>query len=308
MSVQNLLEQVLNSLQFGVMLFLLCAGLTLVFGVMNFINLAHGSLYMVGAYTGATVYGASGSFLLSLIAGVACGGMTAVILDKVIFRNLYKKDHLHQVLGTFGLILFFNALVQLVWGPSALFTTVPGFLDFRVQVMPGVEYPAYRLAVSVVGLGVAALLYFLIEHTRVGMLIRAGATDREMVAALGVNIRLLYTSVFCLGGLLAGLAGVVASPIFAVEAGMGENILILVFVVIIIGGVGSVRGAFIAAVLVGLVDTLGRSFGRMSLATFLPPDIADNAAPPLASMLVYLVMVCVLFFRPQGLFSGRKES
>lgn len=305
MTAQSLLEQLLNSMQFGVMLFLLSAGLTLVFGVMNFINLAHGSLYMLGAYTGIAAYSASGSFLYGALTGVLCGGAVAFLLDTAVFRNLYQKDHLHQVLGTFGLILFFNALVHWIWGPSALFSRIPEFLDFRVTLMGELEYPAYRLAVSLVGLAVAAFLYGLIEHSRIGMLIRAGATDRDMVAALGVNIRRLYTVVFVLGGVLAGLAGVAASPLFAVEAGMGENVLILMFVVIIIGGIGSVRGAFIAAILVGLVDTLGRAFMRIVLGGLFPPDVADGTAPALASMLVYVMMVAVLFLKPEGLFAGR---
>ncbi len=242
----NALEQVLNGVQFGVMLFLMAAGLTLVFGIMNLINLAHGALYMVGAYVAAATFSATQSFLLALTAAIAAALLLGVAIEVVVFRRLYARDHLDQVLATFGLILFFDEMVRVIWGATALYMSVPPFLSGRVELLPGVPYPTYRLAIIAVGLLVALLLYVVIGKTRVGMLIRAGASNRVMVGALGVNVVLLYTLVFALGAALAALAGAMAGPIFAVEAGMGETVLILAFVVIVIGGIGSIRGAFVA--------------------------------------------------------------
>jgi len=299
------LEQLLNGVQFGVMLFLMAAGLTLVFGIMNLINLAHGSFYMVGAYIWAAVFQASGSWLLAVAAGILGGAATGAVVEIVVFRTLYRRDHLDQVLATFGLILFFNEAVRMIWGPTALYAAVPQFLSGQVEIAPGVPYPAYRLAIIVIGLLVALLLYLVVARTRIGMLIRAGASNRVMVGALGVNVRLLYTLVFAMGAALAGFAGLLAGPVFTVESGMGENVLILAFVVIVIGGIGSIRGAFVAALLVGLVDTMGRAFLRPLLATVMARTAADDAGPALASMLIYLLMAMVLFFRPQGLFPPR---
>ena len=296
------IEQFLNGLQLGVMLFLMSAGLTLVFGIMRVINLAHGSLYMVGAYVAATVANLTGSFLLGLLAAVPAAALTGMVMEVVVLRVLYDRDHLDQVLATFGLILFFNELTRIIWGRQPLFMDVPSWLSGTVEILPGMPYPAYRLAIIGVGGLVAAFLYFLFKKTRLGMQIRAGAENREMVAALGVNIRLLYTLVFGLGALLAGLAGVMAGPIFAVESGMGESILILTFVVIVIGGIGSTRGAMVAALLVGMVDTLGRVFLPDLLRLFFPPAVADGAGGSLASMSVYLLMAAILLWRPQGLF------
>jgi len=301
----HLLEQVMNGTQFGVMLFLMAAGLTLVFGIMNLINLAHGSLYMVGAYVAAATFGATGSFLLALLAALAAAVALGVVVEIVIFRRLYERDHLDQVLATFGLILFFDEMVRVIWGATALYMSVPAFLDGRVELLPGVPYPTYRLAIIAVGLAIALLLYLVIGRTRVGMLIRAGASNRVMVGALGVNVVLLYTFVFALGAALAALAGVMAGPIFTVEAGMGENVLILAFVVIVIGGIGSIRGAFVASLLVGIVDAVGRAYLRPLLATVMSHAAADNAGPALASMLIYILMATVLFIRPQGLFPPR---
>ncbi|MDE2228146.1 MAG: branched-chain amino acid ABC transporter permease [Alphaproteobacteria bacterium] len=299
------LAQALNGIQFGVMLFLMAAGLTLVFGIMNLINLAHGSFYMVGAYAAAATFQATSSFLLALLAGIGAGAAVGILVEIVVFRRLYPRDHLDQVLATFGLILFFNEIVRMIWGPTALYATVPHFLAGQVEILPGAPYPAYRLAIIAVGLGVAALLYALVSKTRIGMMIRAGASDRVMVSALGVNVKVLYTLVFGLGAGLAALAGLMAGPIFTVESGMGENVLILAFVVIVIGGIGSIRGAFVASLLVGFVDTMGRAFLRPLLATVMANTAADNAGPALASMLIYLLMAAVLFFRPRGLFPPR---
>jgi len=299
------LEQALNGLQIGVMLFLMAAGLTLVFGIMNLINLAHGSLYMIGAYLCAWVFQTTGSFLLGIAAALLGALIVGIAIELVVFRALYRRDHLDQLLATFGLILFFNEMVRILWGSTALYAAVPGFLAGQVEILPGAPYPAYRLAIIIVGLLVAMLLYLLVTRTRVGMLIRAGASNRVMVGALGINIQLLYTLVFGLGASLAALSGLMAGPIFTVESGMGDGVLILAFVVIVIGGIGSIRGAFVASVLVGVVDTLGRAFLRPLLATVLSPVTADNAGPALASMLIYILMATVLFFRPQGLFPPR---
>ena len=300
------LEQALNGLQYGVMLFLMAAGLTLVFGIMNLVNLAHGSLYMVGAYLATTFYAWTGSFLLAVVLALLGTLGVGVLVELIALRTLYERDHLDQVLATFGLILFFNELIAIVWGRAALYTSVPVWLSGHVLVLPGVQYPVYRALIIGVGLLVAALLWALVTRTRVGMLIRAGASNRAMVGALGVNIRLLYTLVFGLGAALAGLAGLLAGPIYAVQPGMGEQILIPVFVVIVIGGIGSIRGAFVGAVVVGMVDTLGRAFLKPLLATVLRPSAAESAGPALASMLMYLLMAAVLAFRPQGLFpTGR---
>lgn len=298
-------EQLLNGLQLGVMLFLMSAGLTLVFGIMRIINLAHGSLYMVGAYVAATVANQSGSFILGLLVALPATALVGMAVEVIVLRRLYDRDHLDQVLATFGLILFFNELTRIIWGRQPLFMDVPSWLAGTVELIPGISYPAYRLAIIAVGITVALMLYLLFTRTRLGMQIRAGASNREMVAALGVNIRLLNTLVFGLGALLAGLAGVMAGPILAVESGMGESILILTFVVIVIGGIGSIRGALIAALLVGLVDTLGGYLLPTLLRLFLPAATADGAGASLASMSVYILMAAVLLWRPRGLFPAQ---
>ena len=294
-------EQVLNGLQLGIMLFLMSAGLTLVFGIMQVINLAHGSFYMIGAYVGATVTAHTGSFVLGCLAALPAAALAGMVVEILVLRRLYQKDHLDQVLATFGLIMFFNELTRIVWGRQPLFMDVPAWLAGSIELIPGVPYPRYRIAVIAVGILVGVLLYLLFTRTRTGMQIRAGASNREMAGALGVNIRLLYTLVFGLGTLLAGLAGVMAGPILAVESGMGESILILTFVVIVIGGIGSIRGALAGALLVGLVDTLGRAFLPLLLRLFFSPAYADGVAASLASMLVYLLMAAVLVWRPRGL-------
>jgi branched-chain amino acid transport system permease protein len=301
-----LVEQLLNGLQLGIMLFLMSAGLTLVFGIMQVINLAHGSFYMIGAYVGATVTSGTGSFLLGLLAALPAAALAGMLVEMLVLRRLYSRDHLDQVLATFGLIMFFNELTRILWGRQPLFMDVPRWLSGSIELIPGVPYPSYRLAVIAVGILVAVLLYLLFTRTRIGMQIRAGASNREMAGALGVNIRLLYTLVFGLGTLLAGLAGVMAGPILAVEAGMGESILILTFVVIVIGGIGSIRGALLGALLVGLVDTLGRAFLPVLLRLVLAPAYADGAAASLASMSVYLLMAAVLVWRPTGLMPSNR--
>ena len=301
MSSALIVTQLLNGLQVGVLLFLLAAGLTLVFGIMNFVNLAHGSLYMVGAYLACAATNGSGSFLLGAVAGIVGTLVVGLVVDRVVLAGLYRREHLDQVLATFGLVLFFNEAVRIVWGPSPLYSQTPAWLDGTVQLL-GFGYATYRLAIIAVGLGVAAFLYWLINRTRVGMLIRAGATHPEMVSALGVNIRMLNMAIFGLGAALAGLAGVMAGPIFSVQSGMGENVLIQTLVVIIVGGIGSIRGAFLGALIIGVVDTMGRIFLPIWMMQAMSPSIAQAAGPALASMLIYLLMAAVLAFKPDGLF------
>jgi len=298
-------EQLLNGLQFGVMLFLMAAGLTLVFGIMNLINLAHGSLYMVGAYLALAATQWTGNYLAGVALGFLATLVVGMLVEVVALRTLYERDHLDQVLATFGLILFFNELVAILWGRAALYTSLPPWLRGHIDLFTGSSYPVYRAVVIGVGLLVAVILWYVVTRTRLGMLIRAGASNRTMVAALGVNIRLLYTVVFGFGAALAGLAGLMAGPIYAVQPGMGELILIQVFVVIVIGGIGSIRGALVGAVIVGIVDTMGRAFLKPLLGHFISPPAAEAAGPALASMLIYLLMAVVLAVRPAGLFPSR---
>jgi len=295
-------EQFLNGLQLGITLFLMSAGLTLVFGIMQVINLAHGSFYMIGAYVCATVAAQTGSFLLGVIVALPTSALAGMIVEFIVLRRLYNREHLDQVLATFGLIMFFNELTRIVWGRQPLFMDAPLWLSGSIELLPGLIYPIYRLAVIAVGLGVALSLWLLFAKTRLGMQIRAGASNREMVGALGVNIKLLYTLVFGLGSLLAGLAGVMAGPILAVESGMGESILILTFVVVVIGGIGSIRGAVIGALLVGMVDTLGRAFLPTLFRLVLDSAFADGVAASLASMSIYILMAIILVWKPRGLF------
>jgi len=298
------IEQCLNGVQFGLLLFLLAAGLTLVFGIMDLVNLAHGSLYMIGAYFAATFVAWTGSFVLGTALAVIATLLVGMVVEVIVMRRLYGRDHLDHVLATFGLILFFDEFVRLIWGPDGLSMPLPSWLLTSVTILPGISYSAYRLSMIAVTLGVAAFLYVLVMRTRVGMLIRAGASNREMVGALGVNIKLLVTLVFGLGSALAGLAGLMQAPILTVQIGMGENIIILAFVITVIGGIGSVRGAFVAAILVGFVDTLGRSYLPDMLRMVLSTDAAATAAPALSSMLIYLLMAVVLIVKPEGLFSA----
>jgi branched-chain amino acid transport system permease protein len=297
-----LLEQILNGFQLGVLLFLLAAGLTLVFGIMDLVNLAHGSLYMMGAYFCATFTGWTDSFLLGALLTIPATFILGLLVEVIALRNLYARDHLDQVLATFGLILFFNEFVRLIWGPIGYDIPLPDFLNTTVEVIPGAPYPTYRIAIILMGMLVAGLLYVIVSRTRMGMLIRAGASNRETIGALGINIRLLFTLVFGLGAALAGLAGLMAGPILSVEIGMGDGILILTLVVIVIGGIGSIKGAFIAALIVGLIDTVGRSFLPEILDLVLNEASAATAAPAISSMLIYILMALVLAIRPQGLF------
>jgi len=298
-------EQLLNGLQYGVMLFLMAAGLTLVLGIMNMVNLAHGSLYMVGAYLAVAATQWTGNYLLGVLLGFIGTLIVGMAVEVIALRPLYNRDHLDQVLATFGLILFFNELIALLWGRAALYTSLPTWLQGHIDLFTGARYPVYRMVILGVGLLVAVVLWYVVTRTRLGMLIRAGASNRTMVAALGINIRLLYTVVFGFGAALAGLAGLMAGPIYAVQPGMGDLILIQVFVVIVIGGIGSIRGALVGAIIVGVVDTLGRAFLKPFLATLISPTAAEAAGPALASMLIYLLMAAVLALKPAGLFTSR---
>jgi branched-chain amino acid transport system permease protein len=296
------IEQIFNGVQLGMLLFLLAAGLTLIFGIMDLVNLAHGSLYMLGAYFAATFAEATDSFVIGAILALAATFVAGVALEIIAIRPLYGRNHLDHVLGTFGILIFFNDLVRLIWGPAGMTISLPSEMLNAVEVIPGVFYPVYRLVIIAATLAVAALLYFTVMRTRLGMLIRAGASNREMVSALGINIKLLYTLVFGLGAALAGFAGLMQAPILMVQIGMGENIVILAFVVIIIGGVGSIRGAFVASVLVGLIDTIGRAYVPDILRSVLSASAASTLGPALASMLIYMLMAGILVFRPEGLF------
>jgi len=300
-------EQFLNGVQLGMLLFLLAAGLTLIFGIMDLVNLAHGSLYMLGAYFAASFAEWTDSFLLGAILALAATALVGMALEVVAMRRLYGRNHLDHVLGTFGLLLFFNELVRLIWGPAGMTLSLPPEMLNAIEVVPGLFYPLYRLVIIAVTLAVAVLIYFLIMRTRLGMLIRAGASNREMVGALGVNIKLLYTLVFGLGAALAGFAGLMQAPILTVQIGMGENILIAAFVVVTIGGIGSIRGAFVASLLVGLADTVGRAFVPDLLRAFLSESASSSLGRALSSMTIYLVMALVLIVRPEGLFPAASK-
>lgn len=298
-----IIEQLLNGLQYGVMLFLLAAGLTLIFGIMGVINLAHGSLYMVGAFAGTWVAAETGSFWLGVPAALAAAMLTGFAVEAVVVRRLYSRDHLDQVLATFSLILIFNQIIVLIFGRQPVFTLLPEAFSGSVELFPGLYYPPYRLMIIAVGLLVAVGLYLLINFTRIGMLVRAGSTNRDMVRALGVDIRLLYTFVFGLGAMLAGLAGYMTGPILAVQVGMGEQILLATFVVVVIGGVGSIKGAFVAGIGLGVVDTCLRAFLPGLLRGVMPASEADALGLGISSMGIYLLMAIVLLFRPKGLFA-----
>ncbi len=305
MTATLLAEQILNGLQFGVMLFLMAAGLTLVFGVMGLINLAHGSLYMIGAFAAAAVAGATGSFLLALAAAMSAAAAAGALVERFVIRRLYDRDHLDQVLATFALILVFSEGTRWLFGSFPLHLDIPPALKGPVTLPGGIEYPRYRLALIAIGLAVAAGLGLLIARTRLGIRIRAGENDREMIAALGVDISTLYTVVFALGAALAGLAGALVGAIQSVQVGMGEPVLILAFVVIVIGGIGSIRGALVGALLVGLTDTLGGIFLPRFFGLFLDPSSAANVGASLASMAIYILMAVVLVWRPTGLYGAR---
>ncbi len=286
MTIELFAEQLLNGVQFGVTLFLMASGLTLVFGIMNFINLAHGSLYMIGAFLGAAVQAATGSFLLGILVAVPATAAIGMALELGLFRRFYSRNHLDQVLVTFGIVLMANEATRLVFGPVPLRMPLPAMLSGSIELMPGLTYPTFRLVVLGVGLAVAGLLWLVVMKTRLGMWVRAGSSNRAIAGAMGVDVGLVFAGLFAFGAALAGLAGLMAGPILAVQVGMGEPILILALVVTVIGGIGSIRGAFVAALMVGLVDTFGR--------VMLPPA--------LGSMAIFLLMAAILAFKPKGLF------
>jgi branched-chain amino acid transport system permease protein len=302
-----LISQLMNGLQLGLLLFLLASGLTLIFGIMDFINLSHGSFYMVGAYFCGTIVAYSGSFVMGVIFGLCGVFVVGAVIEWVIVRKLYLSDHLDHVLVTFGLILIFDTLVHMIWGASGMAIPLPASLNGQIT-LGSVELPTYRLVIIIAGLLVAAALYFLVSRTRLGMLIRAGASNRTMVEALGVNINRLFLIVFALGAAMAGLAGMLIAPITEASIGMGNDIIIIAFVVVIVGGIGSVKGAFFAALIIGLMDTMSRSYLDVLLNLVMPVNYAETAAPALSAMLVYVLMATVLAFRPQGLFppAGKK--
>ena len=299
------LLQALNGIQLGILLFLVAAGLTLIFGIMDLINLAHGVLYMVGAYLAATFTAYTGSFFLGVALALPVTLVFGIVLEVLVFCRLYERNHLDQVLATFGLILILNESVKIIWGAAPLSVPTPEILSGSIPLIGNLRYPLFRFAIIAAGLLTAVGLYVLVNHTRIGMLLRAGAVNGPMVSALGVNIRRLFMVVFGLGAMLAGFAGAMVAPILSVEPGMGDSVLILTFVVIVIGGVGSVRGAFVAAILVGLVEVLGRTFGPILLRSLMDPSAASQAGRTLAPMLIYILMAAVLFFRPSGLFPAK---
>jgi branched-chain amino acid transport system permease protein len=304
MSTILIIEQILNGLQSGIMLFLMAAGLTLIFGVMGLINLAHGSLYMIGAFAAAAVAGLTGSFALALIAAMAAAALAGVLVEILVIRRLYATDHLDQVLATFALILIFSEGTRWAFGSFPLFLDIPGYLSGPVTLPGGIQYSLYRLVLICIGLLVAIGLGLLITRTRIGTQVRAGENDREMIAALGVDISKLYTLVFALGAALAGLAGALVGAIQSVQVGMGEPVLILAFVVIVIGGIGSIKGALIGSLLVGLTDTLGGVFLPQLFKLFMDSSAAQTSGSALASMAIYILMGVVLIWRPTGLFGA----
>ncbi|WP_138470043.1 branched-chain amino acid ABC transporter permease [Poseidonocella sp. HB161398] len=296
------LLQLLNGAQFGILLFLVAAGLTLVFGIMDFINLAHGVLYMLGAYLMAMFALSTGSFWLGLALALGATLVVGLVLEWLVFRRLYDRPHLDQVLATFALMMILSEGVKILWGSAPLNVAMPELLSGSVPLAGPLRYPVYRIAIIVAGLATALGLWAMITRTRVGMLLRAGASNRPMVAALGTDISKFFMLVFALGAMLAGFAGALVSPVLSVDPGMGDQILILTFVVIVIGGVGSVKGAFAGALLVGITDTVGRIFGPIWLKMVMDPAAAAQAGRVLAPMLIYLLMAAILSWRPNGLF------
>ncbi|MBI2725804.1 MAG: branched-chain amino acid ABC transporter permease [Polaromonas sp.] len=296
------MEQTLNGLQLGLMLFLLAAGLTLVFGIMDLINLAHGSLYMFGGFLTVVFMRLTGNFALALPLGIIATGLVGALLEMSLLRRLYGRSHLSQVLATFGLILVSNDVIRFFFGPSAVMLDMPAALSQPLTLANGFSYSSYRLVVIAAGIVTAILLSLLINRTRFGMWIRAGASDRETAQAMGVNIKLVFTLVFALGAMLCALAGGLLGPLFSVQMGMGESIIILAFVVVVIGGMGSIKGAFLGAIAIGFLDTFGRSVLPSVMRTYFPDLSADTMAPAIAAMLTYALMIAVLIWRPQGLF------
>lgn len=297
-----LFVQVLNGVQLGLLLFLVASGLTLVFGILDFVNLAHGSIYMIGAFIGASLTLYLGNFLLAVLIAVPLTGLVGYAIERIVARNLYDRDHLDHVLATFGLILVLDTSAHLIWGPEGIAVPLPAWLDGQVELFTGAVIPTYRLLIIATGLAVAGGLVWLINYTRLGMLIRAGASNRTMVSALGIDIKSLFALVFALGAMMAGLAGMLISPITEASIGMGGQIIITAFVVIIVGGIGSMKGAFIAAILIGLIDTLGRAFLDSAFELVMSENAAETAAPAVSAMMIYLLMAVILAFKPQGLF------
>ncbi|MBS8226468.1 branched-chain amino acid ABC transporter permease [Vannielia litorea] len=302
MDTSLLVIQTLNGLQLGLLLFLVASGLTLVFGILDFVNLAHASLYMLGAFICASLTYAVGNFFLAVLIALPVTALLGWGVERFIARPLYSRDHLDHVLATFGLILVFDTAAHLIWGPEGIAVPLPQAFRGQLELSETLVIPTYRLVIIAAGLAAAGGLYWMVTHTRLGMLIRAGASNRRMVAALGINIELLFGLVFALGAALAGLAGMLIAPITEASIGMGNQVIITAFVVIIVGGIGSMKGAFIAALLIGLIDTLGRSFLDDIFKLFMSPDAAENSAPALSAMLIYIIMACVLALKPQGLF------
>jgi len=294
--------QALNGVQLGLLLFLVASGLTLVFGILDFVNLAHGSIYMIGAFVGATLTFWTGNFLIAVVLALPVMAVLGYLIERFVARNLYQRDHMDHVLGTFGLILVIDTSAHLIWGPEGIAVPLPAWLDGQIELFSGVVVPTFRLLIIATGLAIAGGLYWLVNYTRLGMLIRAGASNRTMVAALGIDISTLFALVFALGAMLAGLAGMLISPITEASISMGGEIIITAFVVIIVGGIGSMKGAFIAALLIGLIDTLGRSFLDDIFKLFMSTDAAETSAPAISAMLIYIIMAVVLAVRPQGLF------
>ena len=302
MDTTLLVIQILNGLQLGLLLFLVASGLTLVFGILDFVNLAHGSLYMLGAFICASLTFALGNFLLAVVVALPIVGAIGWLTERVVARNLYARDHLDQVLATFGLILVFETLAHLIWGPQGIAVPLPDWLNGQVDLGAGLLVPSFRLLIIAAGLAAAAGLFWLVNYTRIGMLIRAGASNRTMVSALGIDIQMLFSLVFALGAMMAGLAGMLIAPITEANIGMGNSIIITAFVVIIVGGIGSIKGAFIGALLIGLIDTLGRAFLDDLFGIVMSSAAAENSAPAVSAMLIYLIMALVLALKPQGLF------
>lgn len=302
MDTTLLVIQALNGVQLGLLLFLVASGLTLVFGILDFVNLAHGSLYMLGAFVCATLTFALGNFLWAVLVALPITAALGFLVERFVARPLYSRDHLDHVLGTFGLILVLDTAAHLIWGPEGIAVPLPDWLDGQTTLTADIVVPTYRLLIIGAGLAAAGGLFWLVNFTRLGMLIRAGASNRTMVSALGINIELLFGLVFALGAALAGLAGMLIAPITEANIGMGNNIIITAFVVIIVGGIGSIKGAFIAALLIGLIDTMGRSFLDDIFKIFMSTEAAENSAPAISAMLIYIIMATVLAVRPQGLF------
>jgi branched-chain amino acid transport system permease protein len=289
MDAHILFIQLLNGVQQGLLLFLVASGLTMIFGIMGIINLAHGSFYMIGAYLAWAFAAATGSLLAAIVLGLAVAAILGVLLEWSLIRRLYRRDHLYQVLLTYGLIMIFEELRSVLFGDEVQGVPVPTLFDYSIPLTESLSYPVYRLVISAACLVVAVGLYYLIQHTRLGMIIRAGASNREMVQALGIDIKLVYTLVFALGLALAAFAGMISAPVSTVYPNMGAQILIVSFVVVVVGGIGSVKGTLAASLLIGLADTFGKV-----------------VVPQIAGMTVYLLMAVVLLWRPRGLFAGAR--